>query len=301
MSNAQSARVSDLTQQLREEGAFFGVSKKPVRIGDQVVAGKVGLAREDDGRPLGIVSRGYRVLTNEEAWSHFGRALAKSKIDLAGAKATAKLAHAGARTLITVTFPSHQVVVAKGDASEFSIVLRNSYDGRWKYSATGGALRLACLNGMLLMDPVAAFSGYHTRKLNVEAAAQRVTAILDEFSRSGKEWTKLLSTPITDEQAWRVFCLYANRPADFKRGLAAYRDEDGRATLARKIMERYELHEKKELGPNAYAAMNVLTHHATHATERDGREAISADLRQRKVREVIESKYWVDRVVGGKK
>lgn len=285
-----------LMDSLNEQGTFFDVEEKPVTVGGKVFPGKKGIVRADDGTPLGIVSKTYPTTTNGAIFEKFGKALDRSKIDLDGATAEVKYANHGARTMVTFRFPAHKIAVKVDDVAELQIVCRNSYDGRWKFSVLGGALRIACLNGMLLGDWIAAYSEYHNANLNLDHAANKIISILGAFQGTEVYWKKMLAAKITDEVAWRVICKYTNRADDFKRGLVAFREAE-RKNVATSMFEQYEAREKKEIGANAFGIYNTMTHHATHAKLTEGKEAVSASLRMAKVQDVLASKYWRERVL----
>jgi hypothetical protein len=283
---------------LEEKGAFFDVKTEAVKTASgKVIPGKKVHVRADDGTPLGIVSTKYKTVTMREVFEQYAAALARSGINLDGFSADVKHANNGARTMAIMHFPAHEFELDGKDKSILRIVARNSYDGRWNYSTMGGALRMACLNGMLLGDWLAGYSEYHTSKLDVGHAAEKVAEIIGAFDATQDAWKRMLRAQIKDDHAWRVICMYANRPDDFKRGLVACR-EATRQNTATKLFTQWEQKEKKQLGPNAFSVYNTLTHHATHAGDREGKDAISLDLRRARVQSVVSSKYWDERVIG---
>ncbi len=289
--------MGSIMNTLEERGAFFDVKREAVKTASgKQVPGKVAICRADDGSPLGIVSEKYNLVTTREIFEKFDKALDKSKVDTAGVELNIMYANRGARTMVRMKFPHHTIRVRDEDESILEIVTRQSYDGRWKFSTRGGAVRIACLNGMLLGDWAASYSEYHNANLNVDLAAQKLANILNAFDGTKAHWQKMLRAKVTDEKAWRVFCLFADRPHDFKRGLAAYK-EATKANTATKMMDHWIKNEKIEIGDNAFSLYNTLTHHSTHAKLRKDKEAISMDLRENKVAAILSSKYWNERVV----
>jgi hypothetical protein len=288
---------TDLMSSMHEQGAFFDVYEDTVVSGSGTpFVGKKMICRKDTGEGLGIVSKKYRTVTSEEQFSRFGEALERSNLDLTDATARVDFANGGARTMVRFTFPAVSLTVRDDDQSVLEIVTKNSYDGRWKFSVRGGAVRIACLNGQLFGDWLASYDEYHNQKLNVEHAADKVVEIVDGFADAEGRWNQMLRSPITDEKAWRVICKYSRNEAGFKAGLGAFRDAP-RKTVATSMMEQYETKERPSIGQNAFAVYNTLTHHATHAALRDGKAAISRDLRAKQVADVLASKYWNERVL----
>ena len=295
--------MEHLTQTLEAQGAFFEIEKKDVMIGDVKVAGKVGLVRVDDNVPLGIVSTKYNFIPLRTKWDRLVQAIEQSGLDTKDATANVSFANFGARVMMTLNFPKHVIEPAIGDITQLEIRVKDSCDGRWNFSVLGAGRRLFCLNGMTLADPIAAYSEYHNGNLDIDLAAEKVVGILAEFERTKELWEKYSKVKVSDEQAWRVFCLYANRPVDFKRGLGSAKKEwdETRPNLAKTMFEQYEVKERREIGDNAFGVLNTLTHHATHAKLRDGKEAIGQDLRTQTVERVLASEYWTKRVIEGKK
>ncbi len=285
-----------ILEQLDTQGAFFDVHEEAVKTASgATIPGKKVIVHEN-GTPLGIVSKKYKTATNTEIFTEFDRALQKSGLDLTGATVRVDFANGGARTLVHMDFPAHEISVNGSDKSMLSIVTRNSYDGRWNFSVRGGAVRYACLNGMLLGDWLAGYSEYHNAKLSIAHAADKVSSVLGAFNDTTLAWEKMLASPVTDEQAWRAICRYNANETGFKGGIKSFR-EAPRQTVSTTMMEQFEYKEKKTIGPNAFAVYNTLTHHATHAKLKDGKEAVSKDLRAKRVADVINSKYWTERVV----
>ncbi len=295
--------MEHLTQALETQGAFFEIEKKDVMIGGVKVAGKVGLVRVDDNVPLGIVSTKYNFIPLRTKWDRLVQAIEQSGLDTKDATANVAFANFGARVMMTLNFPNHVIEPAIGDITQLEIRVKDSCDGRWNFSVLGAGRRLWCLNGMTLADPIAAYSEYHNGNLDIDLAAEKVVGILAEFERTKELWEKYSKVKVSDEQAWRVFCLYANRPVDFKRGLGSAKKEwdETRPNLAKTMFEQYEVKERREIGDNAFGVLNTLTHHATHAKLRDGKEAIGQDLRTQTVERVLASEYWTKRVIEGKK
>lgn len=283
-----------ILEQLDTQGTFFDVHEES--DGHIAALGKKVIVNTATGVPLGIVSKKYKTATNTEIFSEFDRALEHSGLDLTGATARVDFANGGARTLVHMDFPAHEISVNGTDKSMLSIVTRNSYDGRWNFSVRGGAVRMACLNGMLLGDWLAGYSEYHNAKLSIAHAADKVSSVLGAFNDTTVAWEKMLAATITDEQAWRVICRYNVNEAGFKGGIKSYR-EAPRVTVSTTMMEQFETKEKKSIGPNAFALYNTLTHHATHAKLKLGKEAVGRDLRTKRVADTINSEYWTKRVV----
>lgn len=290
--------TQDLMESLRRQGTFFPIREEQVKTGSgRVIEGKKVLTRRDDGRPLGIVSKRYKTVTNEEQFDALFQAMDRSGLCLDGAVAKASFAHGGARTRVTMRFPGHALEVKPGDKHQLQITAKNSYDGRWLFCVAGEAFRLVCKNGMGFYREFASVSEYHHQRLDVAAVTERIVGISESFTKMGDEWRRMLEAKVTDDRAFRVFALYAGRPSDFKAGLAL-RSKDARETTTSRMFESWTAKEKVEIGPNAFSVYNAMTSHATHGKLSEGREAISLDLRMGRVQAITDGEYWRDKVVG---
>lgn len=288
----------DLMEQLDSKGTFFGVHTEPVvsAAGTKMLKKQM-IVRDDTNEPLGITSTGYNMATNEQILSSFCSAITHSGLNTAGAEAEVVFANGGAKTLVKFTFPEH-VIALNGQESLLQIAVKNSYDLRWKYSTFAGALNMFCLNGQVFGDWVSSYEQYHNSKMSVQAGADRVVAMLSDFENTESRWSNMLATKITDAQAWKAICLYQENAAGFKEGIAAFHDPKRRQTVSTRLMDQYQDSEREDLGANAFAIYNTLTHHATHAAGRKGGEALSLDRRSQKVASVLKGDFWTDNVMG---
>lgn len=252
--------MNQIIEQVSEQGGLFNVSESKIYTGDErEIVGKKAIINADTGAALSVVSSGYRVLTNAEVFESFDKSLNASGIDLDGATVETLFTHNRARTMVKVTVPSVRVKV-DGDETQAQIVALNSYDGKWKYSVSAGGIRLACLNGQVIGTIISHYSHYHTKNIDIQAPAERMVSMMQQFTGSQEWFEKMLSTKVTDGIAQRWI-------ARFIKGYVVNDTEILETIIAGRIGSKlYEIwgQYKTEMGGNAYALYNAFTDYITH-------------------------------------
>jgi len=210
---------AEIMYHMDQKGMFFPVHEQPVMIEVmneenmsfdvpqyKPVENRKALVN-NQGQVMGINSTGYVTVTNEQVADAFVTQLLKSDVNIDDMDIECRYANNGARTMVHFRFPKHEISV-RGDTSIMEIVSQNSYDGSWKYKLRAGALRFACLNGMLIGDWASAYSSQHNSHLSIEHAASKITAMLEMFESTPGVWEAMLNRPVTDQQAWHVIKKY---------------------------------------------------------------------------------------------
>jgi len=293
--------VQELMTQLDKQDAFFEVEEVPVaavmsRGYYSLFPNRKAIVRKHDGALINIVSKNYRLLSNEEMFSGFLNGLVDTEFDMEGARARVRYANNGGRTLVDIRLPQHQIEVKIGDITELVIQVKNGYDGLWAFVSSLLGMRLWCLNGAVFPDRFGYINQKHNQNLSVERAVDGILDRLEGWTHAGEEWSHMLKTPTTDDIAWRAFLTY-NKLSHFHAGQLTSPFEDHKLTsVPAKMMNRYLGYEKPELGENAYAVYNTITHHSTHSKQHANAEATSTVLRNKKVIDLLESDYWTSTV-----
>ena len=296
---------------IHEQPAYFEVmdeNGKPFDVPSYQEVANRKLLMNNKNKVIGLVSKQYRTVTNEEIEEKFVKQLCESSINRDGMTIDCRYANDGARSMVQMKFPAHEIDV-KGDKSILEIVTKNSYDGMWKFSVRGGACRMACLNGMLLGAWAAAYSEQHNSKLSITHAAKKIVTILDDFIETPKQWADMMDRPVDDTKAWKVIRKYNKHddreiPMTWHRnpgtGKVCITNSDTRMAVngSTRMMDHYLRREAKDIGKNAFALYNTLTHQATHGTTTDRSEAITLDNRMRSVARVLDSRYWKWNIMG---
>jgi hypothetical protein len=273
--------MTNLIEQVREQGALFNVRTEEVVSPTGVIAeGKRMIVNEATNRCIGIVSDKYRVVTNEEVLGHLSTALERSNLDMTGLEAYVDQSHGGARAMINVVLPAHEIDL-NGDKSRLQISVLNSYDGRWKYQSRAGAIRMACLNGQILGSFVGSYTEYHNAKLDVEAGAQQLINMANDFENAKEWWIQMMGRKVDNEQLLRSIATFLTGKSKIE-----HREDFLKLPTVRRIIELYETY-SAEMGANAYALYNALTDFVTHKKYRDETAAAALLMNQEKLRETL--------------
>lgn len=276
--------------------SFFDVVERPIVTPEgHVIPGKKAICRADDGAPLSVVGSGYKTVANEEVFTSFTALLEKSKLDLEGAQVITEFSHDGARTFAQLILPSHTLKVGSGDETALRLIARNSYDGSSAFTVQAGGYRFVCSNGQIVGDSISYFRGKHVSSLDVKAAAQSISNVLGSFNRSQEWYSSLRSKKVNDKPAYACLA-HASRNAEaLQQGIP--KSEEDMPRLMKTLFESWRTH-RAQLGHNAWALYNTLTHFSTHhGTDREDGErhansAAAKFRREDRVRETLSSKVW---------
>jgi hypothetical protein len=252
---------------------LFGVDQVPVEavIGTNghtrriTIPGKKALVNQRTGHILGVVSRDYRVVTNQEAVNLAREACGIAFPGVSPMEWEAKRASAP-RTLsyahIDLMHRTHVLnywdnEIKKDDPFTPFLRVTNSFNGARALRFDIGFMRKHCSNGVIFEEEVATIKASHSKEaldqLKIEITSRTLPQMWEEFS---KFLTSVRSIDMTPEQSnlalKTVLRLPAPKPDDKptrKEGLNSL-ESDFSTRLA-----GY----RRELGPNAYAVFNTLT------------------------------------------
>lgn len=149
----------------------------------------------------------------------------------------------------------------KDDYIKFRVPFYNSYDGSWSFSVTCDGIRLWCLNGCTTPDTITKSVSKHTASANVTSSTAKVQRGFEMFLQSEDKYRNYTNIDISSTLASNVFRKLTKLPSV---------DSADRNKFNEKQMSnlRYQWrNEKAELGSNAWALYNTLTHWATHTSE----------------------------------
>lgn len=90
----------------------------------------------------------------------------------------------GARIVATFKLPLPQIKVKKGDLTDVTLTMRNSYDRSSPFSATLGGLRLVCTNGMKMGTTFGSIKARHVGGANEEARDEYIHGQLSKMAKS---------------------------------------------------------------------------------------------------------------------
>jgi hypothetical protein len=237
------------------------------------IPGKKALVNKLTGLVLGVVSRDYRVVTNQEAVNLARDVCEKAFPGLSSVEWEAKRASAP-RTLsyafIDLMHKTHVLnywdsEIKKDDPFTPFLRVTNSFNGARALRFDIGFMRKHCSNGVIFEEEVATIKASHSKEalaqLKIEITSRSLPQMWDEFS---KFLTSVRSISMDTDQSTlalnTVLRLPETKPED-KKARA-----EGLQALSVDLSTRLTGYQK-ELGPNAYAVFNTLTDIAARPPE----------------------------------
>ena len=265
---------NNLMEQIDNAGLLFNVKEVNLyaelndlalhgQEGARLIEGKKALVNCATDKVMSVVSRRYKVVTNEEIFNGFCKAIETSGIDAADATVNVRQTPTGSRAMVDFIFPNESIVVGDSNRSDDSstalqFCALNSFDGSTRYITKAGGLRMKCLNGQILGSIVGAYSSTHTQNLDVEAGAARVVHMVQEFQQAKEYWTQMMRTPCGITEAERVFVQFL--------GMKDFDWQNRKNSRLERCLELWHEY-ANDLGRNAYAVYNVLTHYVSHQSK----------------------------------
>ena len=266
-----------MSRDISVESLLFGVEQVPIEAvgarGRVLVPGKKALLNAANGMVLGVVSRDYKVVTNQEAVQIARDVCAKAFPGIAPLEWEAKRASAP-RTLsyafIDLMHRTHVLnyMGNEGDESDpFTPFLRvtNSFNGARALRFDIGFLRQHCSNGVIFEEKVATFTAAHNaealEKLKLEITARSLDQLWREFTDF---IGSVRSVTMSAEQSEHALAAVLHLPA-FNEGDSEARRE-GIEALNQDTGVRLTGY-RSALGENAYAVFNTLTDIAARPPE----------------------------------
>jgi hypothetical protein len=260
---------------------LFGVDQVPVEavVGTNghtrriTIPRKKALINQHSGQVLGVVSRDYRVVTNQEAVNLAREACGIAFPGISPLEWDAKRASAP-RTLsyahIDLMHRTHvlnywDTEIKKDDPFTPFLRVTNSFNGARALRFDIGFMRKHCSNGVIFEEEVATIRASHSKEalaqLQIEIKARSLPKMWAEFSQF---LTSVRSIDMTPEQSNLALKTVLRLP-DPKPDEKPARKEALNA-LAADFTSRLGNY-RQELGPNAYAVFNTLTDIAARPPE----------------------------------
>jgi hypothetical protein len=229
------------------------------------IPGKKALVNKLTGLVLGVVSRDYRVVTNQEAVNLARDVCGKAFPGLSSVEWEAKRA-AAPRTLsyafIDLMHKTHVLnywdsEIKKDDPFTPFLRVTNSFNGARALRFDIGFMRKHCSNGVIFEEEVATIKASHSKEalaqLKIEITSRSLPQMWDEFSRF---LTSVRSISMDTDQSTlalnTVLRLPEAKPEDKNARVEGLKD------LSVDLSTRLTGYQK-ELGSNAYAVFNTLT------------------------------------------
>ncbi len=156
---------------------------------------KICLFNHDRTKVFDVVSPKYQVIEHADAYSRINRAL---KMHFhKEVSCVVRSFNQGARIRAEFKLPIPPIRLGKNDVSELTLVLRNSYDRCWSFSALLGAFRLVCENGMMIGTQFAGIKGKHVGTMDDVSMLASLEHMIGQAPRLKEVWEEWSDTRIT--------------------------------------------------------------------------------------------------------
>jgi hypothetical protein len=263
------------------DDVLFPVGEHPIFVGVQSPSGEKRISVPDKkaivhgvtGAVLGVVSRGYRLVSHRQAleWTfQCCRAVFPETNSSEWAVKAIDAPSTGGHCCIDLVHNSmaldFSLVSPQGRPEVFGPFIRvtNSYNGLRALVFDIGFLRKVCTNGLILRDAIIQFKFAHMRRdigeqIQFQVAHERLAKLKARF---GDYIATLRACPVPHEElAAFVHRVLALRPSDPLEPNSREAD-DWKALSAHvaDLCNRYAA----DLGDNAYAVFNAVTEFASH-------------------------------------
>jgi hypothetical protein len=263
------------------ENVLFPVDEHPVFVSVKRTTGeqrlpvpfKKAVVNRTNGRVLGIVSRDYRLVSNEEALKGAFQCCEAvfpethpSEWEVKAVDGPATGGHCFMDLVHNSTALDFQYVPAKEKPEVFGPFIRvtNSYNGLRALAFDIGFFRKVCKNGLILPEALIRFKFSHVHRdigktIRFEVAHERLTKFKADF----EDYLGALrdcSVPHVDFAPFVCGVLSISKPEKLE---ANARTADEWTTLSAHIGELSDRY-AKDLGDNAYAVFNAVTELASH-------------------------------------
>lgn len=281
----KSLTLNDITFPIKSTGVFAklnGGSNGWLRI-----RGKNALINTESNLPVSVVSDGYEIITNEEAY-RYGILCFKTLFDLKTNESIKIFNIISPKTLSychidLISDKRDLTILTKDDYFPF-VRITNSYNTMFKLSFRIGFCRSICINGVIFDEDSIQFDFTHDRgsvkKIDFKLRSNEFENVLERF----KSDVQILSqNDLPEEFAFKLFC----KAIDFKVDLniddeAKKLHEIEKLNKAREYFNARIVMYKKQVGNNFYAMYNVLTELGTRGFDEEKGTVSKINGRQRK-------------------
>ena len=269
MSHLEIVTEADEYQEVFEQTLFTRPAVY-MQGGEKAVGIAKGIVNEL-GDCIAVVGMNYNLVQNKVIMPQFHKVILDSDLDKTGMTKEIQQSHYGAKTIVTYTFPAHQIEIAPGDFVQLRIMVLNSYDGTWKFMSMVGAVRIACMNGQVVVDSFSSYNSKHTASLDTDVAVANMETALEVYTQNAEVWKTYPKSPVTNLQATRIFKQVA-----------------GKSERLEALLEETYIKYVDQMGSNLWAVFNTLTDWSSHAKfKNEANKVATIYNREAKVRKVI--------------
>jgi hypothetical protein len=266
------AEINDLLFPVEEHPVFVVV---PTKSGERrlSVPDKKAIVNIKTDRVLGVVSRGYRLVTNQQAleWAYqccqtVFPETKSSEWEVKASDAPGTGGHCFIDIMHNSTALDFQFVAAKNRPDAFGPFIRviNSYNGLRALAFDIGFFRKVCKNGMIVPESIIRFKFAHSREdigkeINFEISQERLLKVKNRFN---EYFRALRECEISRSEFDPMLCgvLKIREPKKMKPQSPIATDWEALSESISILCSRYA----GEIGENAYAVLNAMTDFASH-------------------------------------
>ena len=234
------------------------------------------VVREDTGHVMKVHGSDYKLVRNEDLVIGFEDNLRRTSLDFGGMYTRTALLDDGGAFVKSYHFPQETIEVRKGDITELVIKLKGSYNGRWSTSFEQGANRLICTNGMVSFGLFTKAFGRHTKNFEVGNFVDKLTVSAEIFMDNAEIWQHWAKKRVTVGQVDELLKTL-ELPERFT--------ED--------MVQQFRVECAEANHQTVWELFNALTNWSSHGAMRgNAQRAVTTDNREKKVREIINSKAF---------
>ena len=242
--------------------------------------------RTDTNDILGVHGSKYRITSHSQVVDTVTQSVRRANLshdwDM-----TTDVYENGALLKGTIMFNDLVVEPSVGDYIRFDVNFWNSYNGNWSIQIVGEGRRLWCLNGCSTPHSIAKTFKRHTGAINMEQEAGKLEKALSMFFEHKNVWQQYMTAPVGSMSAEKFLreqlCTY---PKKTQLGQPKYNERQ-----SDRLYQQW-LNESSNLGRNAWALYNTMTHWASHP---DTNKPYNSERdRSNKVAAAMRSNAWLD-------
>lgn len=260
------------------ECAFFKVEERPVYVkqffnGFHAIPDYKTIVETDNETALSVVSKDYRLITNEDAYRIAGLLIPKlfeGKTINDFMAYNIRMSKSKGSCIIDLILPSDGRNLFGDENERYTPFIRiwNSYNKTTKLKFEIGFCRWICLNGVIFGEVGFKFSTAHTNRSIgfhiddiVEAGSKKLINVKKAWIELEKKLTKVREIRMPQSLVLAMFCRAFDITINPK-DLSAYQRESYTIQAKKLINDGKEYF--AELGNNGYAMYNVLTDYASY-------------------------------------
>ena len=259
---------------------------------------------EESGTYVAKTSEKYKPTQYPESIDAIRRVLDNGDFNTTAIQESIQVSENFAMMAATYKLPEVNFKSPDGDTACLSVGVITSFDGTWKFEMMASGVLGFCLNSQVfLRNPIALYAARHSAKLDIETGVRQVGLGIERMRNEVELWHELYGTPVSDEQADRLFIdsleiqdrHYATAD-EVRHALFMGKTRLNGNSIVNKNLEYlrtvYAGDYVRRMGRNRWSVYNALTDWRTHAPARDKANVIKLDVKRSKIITEVVSRNW---------